>query len=585
MIRLKKYLGIALLVIAVNTTAQDFSFEATVNKTTVGSNESLKLTFTLTNAKATSKIALPSMGSEWQLTGGPSTQNSVNIVNGQMSSAYSETYYFKPLKLGQLTIGEATVQTDKGKLASNPISVTVVQGASSPQTQQPNVPPQPNQKAGGDFFVEVQLNKSKVYVGEPVLATFLFYSIDEPRQIEKADYPKLNGCWSEDIDTPVDVKTTVVNGRRYYTAVVKRQLLFPQVSGKIEVDGFNLQMIVSTGGSFFFRQNARVSDSAPAVNLNVLPYPDGKPGNLVGTFDPLSMNVTADKTELKANEAINLRVTFTGKGNLKLLDELPFEFPSDFEVFDPKTKDNISVSAGGESGSRTFEYILIPRVPGDFEIPSKNISFFDPGSKSYKTLSSPSLQFHVEKGADSGGNYVYDSRTDVQLLSQDIRFIKSAPEKWNRRGTIFLGTLPFYGLLALPVLMFLVVLGIRRKKDLEESDVKGTQRKKAGRVAKKHLAASSALLAKKELNSFYQELSAGMNKYLSHKLSIPLAELNKARIRELLSPYFEEAQLRKWMDVLENVEFARFSGNTGTQPTELLHQCSSMIEELEKKMN
>lgn len=565
--------------------AQDFRFEASVNKTSISSSENIKLTLSLSNAKASGRMNIPKL-TDWQIVSGPSTQNSVNIVNGNMTSTYSEVYVLHPLREGQLQIPEVTVQTDKGKLATKPITISVVKGNAPTAPSNPNSPPQPQTNSNSTFFIEVELNKSKVYVGEPVLASYRFYSAEDPRQIEKADYPALEGFWSEDLETEINVEATVINGRRLYTGVVKRQLLFPQISGKLEIKGFEMQMIVATGGSFFFRQNARVSDSAPKVAVEVLPYPAGKPGDLLGTFSPLALSVTTDVTELKANEAINLKATFSGKGNLKLLDKLPFEFPNDFEVFEPKTKDNISISSGGESGSRTFEYILIPRVPGDFEIPGISLNYFDPSSKTYKTLSSELMHFHVEKGSDNtAGNYTYDSRSDVQILNQDIRFIKNAPGEWINRGGIFLGTIPFYGLLSLPVVLFLLVLSFRKRRDDEESDIVGTQRKKAGKTAKKHLTGAANLLSKGDRNGFHQELLSAMNSYLSHKFSIPMSEHSKTKIKEYLSGKWDGSKVNSLISLLEQCEFARFSGTQNSGSESLLKQAGELIEDLEKTFN
>ncbi|MDZ4822001.1 MAG: BatD family protein [Flavobacteriales bacterium] len=574
------FLYVLFFLSSIHAKSQDFSFVATVNKNAISTTENLQLTLRITNASG--KIALPQL-KDWQVVGGPQTRNEMNMMNGKMSSAYSETYFLKPLKEGFMIIPEITVQTDKGKLATRPITVTVTKGAAIPSAQQGSQPQQ-TPSSSGDFWVEVQLSKRKVYVGEPVLATYVFYSAYDPQHLEEVKYPKHDGFWSEEISNDIKVETTVINGKRYATAVVRRELLFPQVSGNLDIDGFALTLLASKGGSFFFRENTRLKDSAPKITVEVMPYPAKQPANFHGTYSPLSLSAKADRTELKANEAINLTVTINGKGNLKLLEELPYEFPTDFETFEPKVNDNITVNAGGESGSRTFEYVLIPRTAGDYTIAPLSISYFDYETKSFKSLSTEALNFKVTPGdANNAGNYTYDSRSDVQLLSQDIRHIKTQPVVLAGKGNLFFGSVGFYGLMVLPALLFAAFVVVRKRQDAEEADETGTGKRKAGKLSRQHLQAASGMLKQRNSEGFYSELSQAIHGYLAKKFALPPSELNKQRIATELENSAGNTLSEQVLSLLNECEVARFSKSSSfLSPQQLLEKAHIVIESLEK---
>jgi hypothetical protein len=559
--------------------AQDFSFVATVNKNSIALNENVQLTLRVSNASVNGRIILPPM-SDFQVAGGPSTRNEFNSINGKMTVSYSETYVLRPIREGSLTIPEITVQTDKGKLASKPLSINVGKAnAGPPQAQRQD--PQSTGNAG-DFWVEIQLNKRKVFVGEPVLASYVFYSAFDPLEYNDVKFPAPSGFWSESIDSENKTELQVINGRRYATQVVKRELLFPQVTGKLEISGFSVDMTVNAGGSFFFRKTGKVSDSATPVSVEVMPFPAGQPAALLGGYDGLRLDIKADRTEVKADEAINLSAVFSGNGNLKLLEALPYDFPPDFEVFEPRVKDNLRVSTSGVSGSRSFEYVLIPRAAGTYTLPALQLSYFDYESKSYKTLTSPELLITVTPGDGSDtGNYTIDNRTDVQLLRQDIRHIRTGEPALLAHNSRFYGSPLFYGAMALPALLFIGVLLRKRNRQREEEDVTGTRKKKAAGVAKKHLAAAASALKTADRNLFYQELSRALQSYLAGKFAITSSDLTRQRIKitvGALDPMLADDVLA----VMEQCDQARFSPAADNRhAAEQLERAASCIEKLE----
>ncbi|MBL7942073.1 MAG: protein BatD [Flavobacteriales bacterium] len=559
--------------------AQDFSFVATVNKNSIALNENVQLTLRVSNANVTGRIILPAMA-DWQVVGGPSTRNEFNSINGRMTVSYSEVYALRPSREGKLTIPEITVQTDKGKLATKSILINV--GKANAQPPAGGAQPPASATNAGDFWVEIQLNKKQAAIGEPVLASYVFYSAYDPVEYNEVKFPAPDGFWAESLDEETNLQAQVINGRRYVFKVVKRELLFPQVSGKLEIRGFTVDISVSTGGGFFFRKTARVNDSAKPVTIEVSPYPPGQPAGFLGSYSNMKLDVSADRLEVKANEAINLSAVFNGSGNIKLLEALDYEFPPDFEVFEPKVKDNIRITPGNENGSRTFEYVLIPRSAGTFTLPSMQLSYFDYEVNAYKSLSSPEITFQVLPGdGTNDGNYTFDARTDVELLRQDIRHIRLGDPVLLTHGNRFYGSPLFFGSLALPALLFIGLWWRRRSKDEEEKDLSGSMKKRAGAVARKHLAAASAALKNNAPDRYYAELSRALTGYFAGKFSIPAGEISRKTIGEKTKEV--DAQLStELLAVIDQCDAARFSPTQNhAVANDLWQRASACIEKLE----
>ncbi|MEM9053615.1 MAG: BatD family protein, partial [Bacteroidota bacterium] len=372
-------------------------------------------------------------------------------------------------------------------------------------------------------------------------------------------------------------------GVQYRKAIIKRQILFPQRSGAIELEPFVLSANVNR--SFFNPgENITVRSNTPTITVKELP--GGAPTSFKGAVGEFDFSASVDKNELKANEAINLKVKVTGSGNLRLIDVPPFQFPDDFEVYDPETSDRISVTAGGVRGSRSFQYLIIPRYPGEYNIPEMEFSFFNPSTGKYQSAKAGPYDFSISD--DEGNVPTAGAKRPKNIVEQsglDIRYIITDKNLLSATRSQFFGTPLFWAGSAGPFALFLVFLGYRRRKDALDSDVKGKKRRGANKMARKRLKAAEAALKSNDSPLFYQEISKALFGYISDKLGIPIGQLSRSRIlSELEKNGIEASVVNDVTYVIDTCEMARFGPVTEVSDDIFYKRTAELIENLEGKI-
>lgn len=548
------------------------TFRASVNRNTLSLGEYFQYTLTMANVEG-GKIERPAF-ENFQVLQGPSTSQSVQIINGRRSVEYSETWLLKPSKEGALTIPPVKLKTATGWLESNAITINVSKGGGS-GTQTPV-------QGSGDFIVSVELSKRKAYVGEQILASYKIYSRFQDLRFESIEYASIDGFWTETIEEEViewEPQLAVINGIQYRVAVLKRELLYPQRSGQLSVGSTRISALGKN--SFFGRYNQLNAASKP-ISVEVMPLPEPRPAGFVGTFEQLACVAEADRNELNANEAVNFNVKLSGKGNLKMLDALPFQFPADLEIFDPKRTDKINVSASGMNGSRQFDYVLIPRSAGSYVIPAMQLSYFDPSQEKYLYVGIPEFGFNVGKGQGTGsGNYTYNSKTDVNVLASDLRYIVTEPALIHASDRSFVRTPVFYGALALPFVLLAWAFAVARRREERSRDPRGWKMRKAGKEAKRKLAVAASLRGHSKTAEFAGELIKVLQGYLSDRFGIPLASMNDRGIRARLEGKLDEKSLGTLLQALRECEFLRYAPAGSANEADLYEMVSQIIAQLE----
>lgn len=563
-----RYLIIIIAFISsLGSAAQDVSLSAKVSKEVVGQGEIFQYSVTLVNARA--DINVPRMDN-FEIVQGPSVSSNYSIVNGRTTQEYSKTFRLRPKRTGKFKIPAAWASTPKGKVKSNEIIIEVVKGQA----------PAPKPTSTAELIATVEIDKKKVFVGEPVVVSYKVYTRYREFGAEEINYPGTDGFWAEDVETSGDWKTEVLNGKTYYYVEAKRQILFPQTTGKLDIGEFSLTAVCRER---WYSNTKRLSAASRPQSIQVVPIPAGKNEHFVGTYSPLSIDAKVNTNEVRANEAINFTVTIEGKGNMRLLNEPEFDFPPDLEIFDPKVKDNIKVHSYGESGSRIYEYVMIPRSQGEYEIPGIELQFFDPDNEKFVSVNSGDVRFNVLKGDGSGAStYTYDSQTEVNILNQDIRFIKRDSANLRVINRPFYGSIAFYSLMSFPGLAFVFVLLFKRRKEQQESDVEGTRMRKAARVARKHLKAASDLASSSDSKLFYETLYKAILGYLGDKFGIAQSELNKERIATELGATGSGRDEHPLISLIEECEMARFAPVSGTTNAQMLDRASDLISQIER---
>ena len=581
---MKKIAYILLLFVAIANTAVAQKFTSSASKTKVAVGETFQLTYSL-NANG-SNFKMPALN-EFDVYSGPNQSTSMSFVNGAMSQSISLSYILSAKKEGKITIQPGSVSVNGATVQSNSLVIEVVKGSPTTQNQQnPNNPNQQQQNptapssedVGNNLFVKTTVNKTKVYQGEQITITHKVYTRYQLRGFQDIKFPDYTGFWSQDVPSnnqQIQLANENVDGVVYSVAELKRTYLFPQRSGKLTIEPMKVEVVVRKqsnrqprdifdqffGGGYV---DANYSVKSKPITIDVIPLPEAnKPAGFAGAVGDFSFKAEVNKDKVKANDAINLTVTITGKGNIKLVDPLKVNFPEDFETYDAKTKENISATVNGVSGSKTFDYLAIPRHEGDYKISDINFSYFDPEKKQYITLPSPEFKIHVDKGKDGeGGASVFNPRNkeDVKVLGNDIRYIKTNNIILRPKENYFFGSTLFYLGLISPFILFLAFIIIRRKRIEQNKDVVAVKSRKATKMAKKQLLLAEKHLKSSNKESFYVEIFKALYGYVGNKLNIPTANLNKETITDSLRiKAVTEATIQQLMSTLDNCEFAHYA--------------------------
>jgi hypothetical protein len=372
------------------------------------------------------------------------------------------------------------------------------------------------------------------------------------------------------VPTQINFTREVYNGRVYQVGVLKKTILFPQQVGNIRIDPFEIGCLirqrVRQQQSFFddFFDNyqivkAKVVSDPVTISVKELPnQPDGFTG-AVGNF---TFTGALDKTDGKTNEAMTLKLNVSGNGNLNLINPPKIELPQDFESYEPKVSDRTIAGENGMSGSISFEYLFIPRYAGNFTIPAVKFVFFNPNTRQFETKTTEAFNIRVEKGKDDGKGAVVSSysKEDVKMIGKDIRFIKQNKTILKQKGNSFYGTFGFYAIYIVSIAGFGAFYVLNRKKIKENENIVLVKNKRANKVALKRLKEAAVFLKNNQQEKFYESVIKALWGYLSDKLSIPLADLNREKASSaLLEKGISQDVVSELMKIIDDCEFARYA--------------------------
>ena len=530
-----------------------------------------------------------------------SHSSSMQILNGKSSTstAVSYTYTLQAQKTGTFTIPSASITVGNQKYTSNGVSIKVLPAdANLPKSQS-------GQSAGSqsissdNLFIKTSVSKANVYEQEAILLTYKLYTLVDVVQCGNKSMPDFNGFMKQDIEQSQNKQFSYenFNGRNYGTVVLYQVLLYPQHSGTIEIDKATFEAAVRVQNKAavrsifddFFDSYTNVSKiiTAPATKITVNMLPANKPASFNGAVGRFSLNANITAEQVKSNDAVTIKVNIAGAGNMKLIKNPAIQFPDGFELYDPKVSNNFKTTPSGISGTKTIEYLFIPRHPGDFEIPSAQFSYFDIQDKVYKTLSTPAYKLKVSKGEGGDNSTVvsnYLDKEDVKQIGKDIRYIQTDSINLSREEEPIFGTILFWFMFLTPLFVSIVLFVFFRKQAKDNSDINLVKNKKANRVALKRLKLAAKLLSEGNKEKFYEEVLKAVWTYLSDKLSIPVSALTKEHVEsELAKRKIDSALINEFIQILHTCEFARYAPNSGQQEMgNLYDDTMKAISELEQ---
>jgi len=562
-----------------------------------------------------------SPGDDFTLVWGPQkgTSTSISIVNGKTTktSQTSYTYILQAKKTGAFQLASATATVKGTEIHSRAAQVTVVEGrdeAAAAQGGSGGTSGNASGSAGearqsasqntGEIFMRLNLSKREAVVGEPITATLKIYQRANLTGFEDAKFPKFNGFWSQEVDTPqnIEFQREQVGDKMFNAAVLRRWVLIPQKSGTLTIDPSEVVCLVNVRtqrqrtGSIFddFFENDYVTQRqrvmTPAIGVKVTALPGGAPAGFSGAVGEYSVSARISKDSLRTHDAASLIVTVTGKGNVSLVEAPKISFPPDFEAYDVKATS--ATDKSGTNGSKTFEYPFIPRSPGSFTLPPVRFSYYDVKGRRYATASTDSLRLSVARSAggatqpvqDGAGTLTVD-RKGVKNLGEDIRFIKTKTSLSEDKG-FFVGKPLFWGLAAFLVLAAAAVWLSLRKLAARRADVVGTRNRKATRQALKRLKLAGDFLNKNLYTAFYEELHRALIGFIADKLTMDMADQSKENIAEALSARgVPEATVKSFTDLLDACEYARYAPDAGHEAMNAHYeQAVSVITAIDSSM-
>lgn len=578
---MKKYLILILCLIAVVAVkAQQLTGRA---PSQVAVGEQFRLSYTI-NTQDVKGFRVGTIPSELDVLMGPSTstQSSFQMVNGHTSSTSSVTYTYIVVatKAGTYTIPPAQATVDGKNVRSNEVHIKVSgqasSGSQSSGRQQGGggtgeLRPAGSAISGSDLFIKVSASKQHVREQEPVLLTYKVYTLVGLTQLS-GKMPDLKSFYTREVPLPQEksFKVETFNGRQYRTVTWQQYVMFPQATGKLEIPSITYDGIVVqqnravdpfeaffNGGSGYIEVKKQIK--APAVTIQVDPLPQ-RPAGFSGGVGKFQLSAQLDKTEVKANDPLNLRVTVTGVGNMKLLRQPVVLMPKDFDSYDAKVTDKTHLTTNGLEGTITYDFLAVPRHQGDYEIPPVEYIYFDTSTNSYQTLTTESFKLHVTKGDGQTTVTSFTNQEDVKQLARDIRYIHTGATRQRLRDDYFFASTAYWSWLAGLLAAFVTLFVVFRRRAIENANIVKQRAGKANKVAVKRLKKARKLMQAGRSSEFYDEVLRALWGFVGDKLSMPVDQLSRDNISQKLSLYgVTEDTVNQFLGALDECEFARYA--------------------------
>jgi len=583
---MKRYL--ILLFLSFQAIIAQVQFEAKVSKQTLGLNERLRIDFTMNDDG--DNFSPPNFEG-FKIVAGPSQQVSQSWINGKSSFNKTYSYFLLPMQKGTLVIRQASIDIRGQIYKTSPIKIIVTAAV-----EQPRDPNDTQVTADQSLHLVAEISKTNPYLNEPITVVYKIYfsyniGITNWRELDK---PKYNDFWSQNID----IKQLVAEegrykGEKYRFVTLRKTVLYPQKSGKLVIEPLSLDVDVQLpsnrrnifGQVLLVEDHKRVSAGAKTINVKALPEA-GKPADFSGAVGRFAFKVVPSKTNIKSGESLDLEVSVSGTGNLKLFTLPKPIVPTALEMYDPVHSEQVSTPLSGMTGKISDKYAIIPQYKGKYPIKPMVFTYFDLGSQSYKSVTSPEIMINVLEGPNASDNSVAsssDTKKAAVLSSAQFKFIKLKTNLTSMKQSDFYGSKLFYLLAFLPLLCIPIIVVFKKKKEAIDGDVAGNKIKLSNKLAKKYLSEAQKEIGNKE--PFYIALEKAMHNFLKAKINIETSEMSKEKISEiLLERKANPDAIISFISLTENCEFARYAPSSSAAIQQDYDKAVAIISELEKQI-
>lgn len=545
----------------------------------VAVGEQFRLTYTV-NTQNVNGFRVGTIPAELEVLMGPSTssQSSFQMVNGHTSSSSSITYTYIICanKAGTYSIPAAHISVGGKTIASNQLRIKVSgtsrQGAQGQQGQgEGGLRPAGSRISGSDLFIKVSANKRRVHEQEPILLTYKVYTLVDLTSL-KGNMPDLKGFHTQEVQLPQQksYKIETVNGRPYRTVTWSQYVMFPQITGKLEIPSITFDGIVIqqnrdvdpfeaffNGGSGYVEVKKKIK--APGLTIQVDPLP-ARPAGFSGGVGSFTISAQLNKTDIKANNPVTLRVIVSGRGNLKLIKKPEVKFPKDFDTYDAKVTDKTKLTSNGVEGNMVYDFLAVPRNQGKYEIPAIEFVYYDTEANAYKTVKTQAFTLNVAKGSGSASVSDYTGDAADDQLNKDIRGIKAGDADVHDIGDFFFGSTAYWVAMCVLAAIFVSLFVVFRHRAIANANIDSMRGKKANKVATKRLKKANRLMLDSKASLFYDEVLRALWGYVGDKLSIPVEKLSRENISQRLAERsVGDETIALFIGALDECEFERYA--------------------------
>ena len=586
------------------------TFTATVNHTTVGQNEQFEVSFTFSAADVNGIKNFQAPGlQDFVLLSGPDQSTSLQFINGAASGSMTYSYYLRCPKIGKFTIGAASLEYNGKKYTTKPVTIDVTKASPKPAAGTKGAPTVSSNNIGDNVFILASADREKVYLGQPVTVTYKLYTrLPIASQMQVSKLPSYEGFWAEDLTLPgtISLTTETYHGKPYSVGVLKKVELFPTQTGRLSVTPMVLDIPVQVrqrqGGSPnnvfdqffndpFFNSYSTVNlkSTSNTIKVDVVPLPSNNvPKSFTGSVGDFTMSSQISNVNTKADEPLTLKITISGQGNIQLLTMPDISLPSGFDTYQPKITQQITRD-NAVSGTKTFEYLIVPRVAGRQEIPPIKFSYFNPARRSYITLATPPYPLDIAPGANNGNQNVAGfSKENIKLLGEDIRYIHTTTSGLRREVGYTIFSAWFWSAVVAPLFILIGLVTWKRRTDKLAGNVQLLRYRQAEKVARARFKKAKLLMDGGKQAEFYAEISQAIFGYLEDKLHIPKSEMSLERAESVLKARnIDSRLLASLRSCTEKCEFARFApaGDGAAAMSDMYNELTSVIVGLERTLS
>jgi len=539
------FLGILLALPLGQVFSQSVSVSATVSETTIYSGERLRLSIEVSGNF--NNVSRPQLPSEFEgvrlLSNNPSIGRSYSYVNGQSSTSYTYSYQLVAQTKGKHTIPPTTVTIDGEEYSTDPIDIEIIDRNESARSGDSNTP---------DIFLRLDVSDEKPVTGQQIITDVVLFFRDglEVNSYQPVPGWKAEGFWKEELQNSrrPQATSTVIDGVRYRKARLLQFALFPTKAGELEISPYKIIVSVRSArsgndplSSFFGgmgRNQRQVELSSDPLTVEAQPLPEATDSNYLGAVGDFSISREISTTSATVGESIEITTRFSGTGNVPLISKPEYQLPDGLEVYEPQENSSINRANQQISGNKSFTDVIIARSPGDYTIPAKTVSHFDPDRNRYVTQTLPALDFSVNENPNAVAANNTPSSMPISPVMGLASWVSPAPTDFWSNWWFWAG-----------ILLPLALLGLAYwKKSFAEkmnTDKAFARSQQAADKAAGRLDEAIALSEQGDIKKAYNMLQKALTGFISDRLTLPEAGLSNQQYVAALEDHEVDENLVK----------------------------------------